>query len=828
MRKLILLFALSFSLQAVYSQKVKGIVTDNSGKVLPFASVFIKENNKGTNANSEGKYSLKLEPGQYTLVCQYVGYKKDERKITLAKDEDLEINFILVLQEMTLSEVVVKNGEDPAYQIIKNTIKKKEYYEKQQDKFECEVYTKGQMRIRNHPDKFFGRKVDFEDGDTSRQKMLYLSETVSKYSVDKPNKEKIEVISSKVSGQSDGFGLSAPRIFSVYANNVFIGNNLNPRGFVSPIAENALKFYKYKLEGSYFEDGREISHIKIIPKRSYEPLFSGYIDIVADEWRIHSVQLLLTKSSQMELLDTLRLEQLYRPLSKDVWYISSQVIYPAVKMFGFDAYGSFINIYSGFNAEPVFEKKSFGNTVLKYTDSANKRTEEYWDKTRPVLLMTDEVRDYKRKDSLALARKDPHYMDSLQKIRNKITMMNVLLLGQSFQSERKRSSVNFSSLFEMVSFNPAEGLVVNPGFTLLKRLDTTSSGRRSISIAPNFRYGFTNRHFNPNLTIGYTFGKKYATVITLSGGKRVFQFNNNSPIGERGNTLSCLQSEENRIKSYEATYFRGSVRRGVGDGFSVVAGFQYQDRRPLDNRTNYTWRNKADKEYTPNYPNEIMTGNISPHKVFTALVGLSWQPGARYIELPDRKINIGSKYPVFSFRYIQGFKNIFGSDASFSKWGLGIYDDINFRLQGKLRYRLGIGGFIDTGSNLQVPDYNHFNGNISTLATEYLNSFQLLPIYQFSNTSRFYALAHIEHNFNGFLTNKIPGIKKLNLYLVAGGNGFYINSNKNYYEFFVGVDNIFKQFRVDFVQSYLNGKAWQNGFRIGFSRLSGRRGDDWP
>ena len=396
MRKLISLSIISFFSIAIYSQKIKGVVTDINGKLLPFASVFIKENNKGTNANTEGKYSLKLEPGQYTLVCQYVGYKKDERKISLSKDEDIEINFVLALQEMTLDEVIVKNGEDPAYQIIRNTIKKKNYYQSQLERFQCEVYTKGQMRVRNYPNKFFGRKVDFEDGDTSKQKMLYLSETISRYSVDKPNKEKIEVISSKVSGQSDGFGLSAPRFFSFYSNNVFIGENLNPRGFISPIAENALNYYRYKLEGTYFEDGREISHIKVMPKRQYEPLFSGYIDIVADDWRIHSVQLLLTKTSQMELVDTLRVEQLYRPLNKDVWFISSQVVYPAIKIFGFDAYGSFANIYSDFNVDPVFDKKTFDNTILKYTDSSNKKTAEYWERTRPVPLMADEIKDAKK------------------------------------------------------------------------------------------------------------------------------------------------------------------------------------------------------------------------------------------------------------------------------------------------------------------------------------------------------------------------------------------------------------------------------------------------
>jgi hypothetical protein len=827
MRKIII--AVLSNLLFLYgsAQKVKGTVSDKDGKLLPFASVFIKENNKGTNANSEGKYSLKIEPGKYTLVCQYVGYKKEEKEIVIAGN-DIELNFILTLQEMTLGEVVIKNGEDAAYQIIRNTIKKKSYYQGQLDKFQCEVYTKGQMRIRNYPKKVFGKKVDFEDGDTSKQKMLYLSETVSNYSVDRPNKEKIEVISSKVSGQSDGFGLSAPRFFSLYNNNVFIGENLNPRGFVSPIAENALNFYRYKLEGSYFENGREISHIKVIPKRKYEPLFSGYIDIVVDDWRIHSIQLLLTKASQMELIDTLRIEQMFRPLNKDVWYISSQVVYPAVKIFGFDAYGSFVNIYSNFDVDPQFDKKTFNNTILKYTDSSNKKNNEYWENARPVPLMVDEVKDYKRKDSLEVLRKDPRYIDSLEKIRNKVTIANVLVFGQSFQSERKRTSTSIPSLLELISFNPAEGWVANPTFSWTKKLDTTSSGRRSVLIAPALRYGFSNKHFNAHLTTTFTYGKKYATSITLSGGKQVFQFNNNSPIGQRGNTISSLLSEENRIKSYEAIYFRGSFRKGIGEGFSLTTGFQFQDRKPLDNTTDYTWRDKPGREYTPNYPNDLVSENIKRHQVFMATIGVIWQPGSKYIELPGRKINIGSKYPVLSLQYTQGFKNVFGSDERFSKWKFGITDDINFKLQGKFRYRLGIGGFIDTGSNVQVPDYNHFNGNISTFATEYLNSFQLLPIYQFSNISKFYALAHIEHNFKGFLTNKIPGIRKLNLYLVAGANGFYINGNKNYNEIFVGFDNIFKQIRIDIVTSFLNGQAWQSGFRIGFSRGAGRNRDDWP
>ncbi|MBI3232437.1 MAG: carboxypeptidase-like regulatory domain-containing protein, partial [Bacteroidetes bacterium] len=266
MRKIILSTSFLFLFYSSFSQQIKGLISSNDGKPLAFASVFIKETNKGTNSNSEGNYSLSAAPGKYTLVCQYVGYQKEEKIITVG-NKDIEVNFSLVQQGMTLGEVILKNGEDPAYAVIRQAIQKRPYYQQQLDKYQCDVYTKGQMRIRNYPTKFLGKKVDFEDGDTSKQKMLYLSETISKYYVDKPNKVKVEVVSSKVSGQSDGFGLAAPNFLSFYTNNVFIGNSLNPRGFISPVSDNALNYYRYKLEGTFFEDGREINHIKVIPRR---------------------------------------------------------------------------------------------------------------------------------------------------------------------------------------------------------------------------------------------------------------------------------------------------------------------------------------------------------------------------------------------------------------------------------------------------------------------------------------------------------------------------------------------------------------------------------
>ena len=88
-------------------------------------------------------------------------------------------------------------------------------------------------------------------------------------------------------------------------------------------------------------------------------------------------------------------------------------------------------------------------------------------------------------------------------------------------------------------------------------------------------------------------------------------------------------------------------------------------------------------------------------------------------------------------------------------------------------------------------------------------------------TSSFYTYGHLEHHFNGLLTNKIPLFKRLNWNLVGGGNAFYVNGKNNYVEVFAGLENILKIFRVDFVAAYSNGKSTTTGIRIGTGGILG-------
>lgn len=57
--------------------EVKGklIASDSDNEPLVFANITIKELNLTTTSDSKGNYSFKIEPGKYTLVFDFIGYK---------------------------------------------------------------------------------------------------------------------------------------------------------------------------------------------------------------------------------------------------------------------------------------------------------------------------------------------------------------------------------------------------------------------------------------------------------------------------------------------------------------------------------------------------------------------------------------------------------------------------------------------------------------------------------------------------------------------------------------------------------------------------------
>ena len=71
-----------------------------------------------------------------------------EKKIEVG-NSDMQLDLQLQPQQLHLNDVVVKSGrEDPAYEIIRNAIKKRESYSAPLDSFTCEAYIKTLIKTR--------------------------------------------------------------------------------------------------------------------------------------------------------------------------------------------------------------------------------------------------------------------------------------------------------------------------------------------------------------------------------------------------------------------------------------------------------------------------------------------------------------------------------------------------------------------------------------------------------------------------------------------------------------------------------------------------------
>jgi hypothetical protein len=511
------------------------------------------------------------------------------------------------------------------------------------------------------------------------------------------------------------------------------------------------------------------------------------------------------------------------PVSADTWMLKNQLLHFNFKMFGIDAIGNFLSVYSGYDIKPVFNKKLFDNIVIKYDTAVNKKTVQYWDSIRPVPLEPEEMNDYKTKDSIyklvkdsALTQKD---VDSLKKKQGKIKPLAIFWQGinRTHFSKTRPYSWRIDPLIKDLEYNTVEGVTLKANASVNKYLP---SWKTNFSFQPHLRYGFSNTHLNAWASINFRTreieeNKKIKRFSwNFAGGKRVSEFNKENPLIPLINSIGILLYGQNYIKTYENWFGNITWSKRFETGLNLQLSTLWEDRIPIDNSTYFTFFKKDSGNITPNYPNEKIASQFTPHQAFVFYASLSFRPGQKYIQLPYNKISLGSKYPTFTLAYAKGVKSLLGSDVDFDKWKFTVADDKNLKLAGLIKYKLGIGGFLNRKQAF-IQDYQHFIGNRSLAASEYVNSFQLASYYGNSTTASLFGFGHLEHHFNGLLTNKIPLFRKLSWNLVAGSNAFLVNKDNNYVEFFAGLENILKLFRVDFVAAYENGKQGRTGIRVG-------------
>ena len=789
--------------------QIKGTVSDVNGKPLPFVNIFEENTYNGTTTNDLGKFELNIKtPGTHKIIFQYLGYKTVKEVINLDKTAVI-IDVMMQEENITLNEVVINPKNNPANEIIRNAIRNKKENSEKTARYKSDFYSRGIIRLKDAPKTIMGQKFDFFDEvlDSTRSGIIYLSETVSRITFQKPDKMKEVIVASKVSGKDNGFSFNnaASVNFDFYENYLPFEVNV-----VSPIADNAFNYYKYKFEGSFFTENRQqINKIKVIPRRDTEPAMEGYIYIVDDSYSIYAIDLSI-KGNQMQtpVIDNLILKQSFSYNSNNkIWVKNTQTLDFVAGMLSIKVNGRFTYVYSNFEFEKEFAKRTFTNEILSFEENANKKDDVFWNTIRPVPLTQEEATDYVKKDILQTKKKSQQYLDSIDAKHNKFKPMSILS-GYSYKNSFKKWSLNYDGPLFLPSFNTVQGWRIDAGLSYFKRDEEQKS---YTSIGTRFTYGFSEDKVRGVFNYAHKFNNTNNSLLTINGGSSVSQFNSNNPISSLVNTFSSLFFKNNYMKLYEKNFVSAFFGREVVNGFYMNATVEYVERKPLYNTTSYSII-KSDDLYSSNNPlapEDETSAAITKHNLVKTNVALRFNFGQKYLSRPDGKFNIpNDDYPTLTL----GYEKTFAATEKQYEYDL-LSSRVNYEVtlgnKGFMQMNCKAGKFFNA-DNISFADYKHFNGNQTHIgqSESYTNVFNLLPYYA-ASTNNSYFESHLEHNDKGYLMNKLPLLKYLQAQLVLGFHNLAIPERKPYQEFSIGLDNLgfgkYRLLRIDYVRAYQNG-----------------------
>lgn len=789
--------------------QIKGKVTNVQGQPMPFVNIYIKDTYIGTTSNDNGNFELyPKQHGTYTVLFQFLGYKT-EKQVLEYTGKPLEIDIILKEENIELNEVVIDPKANPANEIIKKAIANRKTNSAKTGKFTCDFYSRGVFRVKNLPKTFMGQKVDMLDEiiDSTRSGILYLSETVSKLTFQKPDKMKEVIVASKVSGRNNGFSFNsaAQANFDFYENYI----EINARA-ISPIADNAFAYYRYKFEGSFAdENNRVINKIKVTPRRMSEPAFEGYIYIEDESYAIYAVDLSIrgsqTQNPAMNLL-TLKQSFSFNAQTK-VWSKNTQTLDFEAGFFGFNFNGRFTYVYANFEFPQQFERRTFSAEVLKFEENSNKKDDTFWNAIRPVPLTLEESNDYIKKDIIQTKRESKQYLDSIDRKRNKFGFSD-LFMGYTYANSYKKRSFNYEGPIFNTAFNTVQGWKSQIGFSYNQR---NEDKRTYYRIGTRLDYGFAEQKLRISGSYVQKLENKHNSSITVAGGSTINQFNSANPISDNINTTSSLFFKNNFMKLYEKNSANLGYSSEITNGFRLNASLEYAERKPLFNNT-FQASVKSDDQYSSNnplLPLDELTPVFSKYNLVKTNLTARFDFGQKYWTRPDGKFNIGNdQYPTLTLTYEKGLA---GSEKKYN------YDFVMARInqelelgnKGNLDYNFKAGKFFNA-DQIAFPDFKHFNGNQTHVSGggTYTSVFNNLPYYSASTNDAFVEF-HMEHNDQGFIMNKIPLLNKINSQLVIGYHNLSVPQRAPYHEFTIGLDNLgfkkFKILRIDYIRSYQSG-----------------------
>ncbi|WP_426667445.1 DUF5686 family protein [Mucilaginibacter sp. McL0603] len=821
----LLFFLFGFAIQARSEGDetvITGTVTDARTKqTLPGVSVTLEGSGIGTSANADGKYILRTTGGYSRIRFSFIGYQAVVKDITAGTNQ--VVNVSLPEDKHLLKEVTIKSGPkvryrnkgNPAVELIRQVIAHKKFnnldsydyadyhqYEKMvfffsdlSDKF------KNKRMFKNY--QFLFRQQDSTAMGGKNLLPIYMEEKLSDNYFRKSPYAKKRIITANNQVKYDENFIDNDGLQSIfnkmYQDIDIYSNNINLLGnqMLSPIADEAPTFYKFFITDTIKDVSPSLIELSFIPRNPADLLFTGKIYITMDgRYAVEKTALSVSNSININFVRQMQILLTFDKDDAGKYHLSQSDLkadFGLNRKKGGGLYGERLVTINNFAVGKPQPDAVYSGAEEISKPGADKKDDSFWKQNRPDTLNSRDANIYANIDSL----------QTIPSFKRTMKIVSLLLAGYYDTGPFEIGPTN-----TFYNFNPVEGFRMRLG------------GRTTAELSKRFyfetygAYGYKDERFKYFLSGTYSINDKSIYKFPQEYIRASYQYDTAIP----GQELQFVQEDN----------FFLSFKRGINETWVYNNIFRLDYVHEYVNHFSYKFEFKNWKQVPAGqlyFADSLNNQLNSVHDITTSELSteLRYAPNEKFYQGKLYRTPIPDKYPIFTLRYQQGIKGLFG----------GQYNYENITANITKRFYLSQLGFADVsteGGYLfgQVPfpllDIHHANQSYALQ----LQSYNLMNFLEF--VSDHYAAINIDQNFNGFIFNKIPLLKELKLREVVSFKALWggVRSENNpadnpqllqfnshggvpttysldsgpYTEGSVGIANIFKILRLDYVRRF--------------------------
>ncbi len=789
---------------------VQGKVTDAaSGDPIPFANVVFKGTSIGATTDFDGNFLIKTQNPTDSVVASYIGYKS--RSKVVKRGVQQTINFQLAEDVTNLQEVIIKAGENPAFEILRKVVRNKNNNDKRKlTAYEYDTYTKIEIDVDNLSEKFRERKmikritqvldsverIAGEDGKPILP--LFITESVSKvYYRDNPSLKKEHILKTKISGVGVEDGTTVTQMIgSSFQEYNFYQNWLNILGkeFVSPIADGWRIYYDYDLTDSLYIGPDYCYRLDFFPRSPQDLAFTGTLWITKADFALKQIDATMGKQANLNFIDKIRIQQELAKTDLGAWVPVKNRVLIDVEQVGKSNPGMLAKFYTS-NKNIVTNKPrdpGFYERSIELAEDARQEEDKNWDSLRHEPLSETERNVYKMIDTLR----------NIPIVKTYTDIIKVLVDGYY-----NLGKVEVGPYLSMVTWNNIEGWRVQGGFK------TNYQFSKKWIFQGQLAYGFDDERVKYLASVQRILSRQRWTTLSIRARRDLGRLGvDDESLADNPIFLAATRWGYFR-RGYYSDEYRVAFQREIFKGYTQKISVRH-----------WTFEPTYEFGYF-NPPGDINSTVYDRFQTSEVSIESRYARDEVFLQDDNDRISLGTnKWPVLTLKYTHGFSGVLGSDFE--------YDKLRFNMTKRIKTGpLGVGYVTLSGeyvfSPVPYPLLTLHLGNQSVIYSPI--TYNLMNFGEF--VSDRYAAIQYRQYLEGFLLNRIPLLNKLKWRLLATSNvivggmrpsnrnlisqfspsgvealpaGYFRNS-KPYIELGYGVENIFKFLRVDFIHrvSYL-------------------------